>query len=45
MKIEVRILFLLAAAALVAGWLGLRHTNAAMEARVAMHATSAEGSR
>jgi hypothetical protein len=32
---HVRILFALAAAALVAGWVGLRSGNAALEARLA----------
>lgn len=34
MKTHVRILFALAAVALVAGWLGLRRGNAALEARL-----------
>jgi len=34
-KAQVRILFVLAAAALLAGWLGLRGGNAALEARLA----------
>jgi hypothetical protein len=33
-KTQVRILFALAAVALLAGWLGLRRGNAALEARL-----------
>lgn len=33
-KRQVRILFLLAAVALAAGWIGLRRGNAALEARL-----------
>ncbi len=35
MKTHVRILFAVAAVLLVAGWLGLRRGNAALEARLA----------
>ena len=35
MKMQVRILFVVALAALAAGWLGLRRQNAALEARLA----------
>ena len=35
MKMQVRILFLVAIVALAAGWLGLRRENAALESRLA----------
>lgn len=35
MKMQVRILFVVAIAALAAGWIGLRRQNAALEARLA----------
>ena len=35
MNMQVRILFLVAIAALAAGWLGLRRQNAALEAELA----------
>jgi hypothetical protein len=35
MKTQLRVLFVVAALALLAGWLGLRRGNAALEARVA----------
>jgi ABC-type uncharacterized transport system permease subunit len=35
MKTQVRVLFVFAAVALVAGWMGLRHGNAALEVRLA----------
>ncbi len=35
MKMQVRILFVVALAALAAGWLGLRRQNAVLEARLA----------
>lgn len=44
MKTQVRILFIVAILAIVAGWLGLRRGNAALEARLAA-AGGAEVSR
>ncbi len=46
MKAQVRILLALAAAALLAGWWGLRRGNAALEARLAAPSAQAqEGAR
>jgi hypothetical protein len=43
MKPQVRILLLLAVAALLAGWLGLRSANASLEARLAAAGARAGG--
>lgn len=46
MKTQVRMLFLVAILALLAGWMGLRRGNAALEARLAAGAAgSAEAAR
>lgn len=45
MKTQTRILYALAAAALLAGWLGLRSGNAALEARLSPHAPQQETHR
>ncbi len=45
MKTQVRILFALAVAALLAGWLGLRRGNAALEGRLMAPGGAAEVTR
>ncbi len=42
MKTQVRVLFLVAIAAMLAGWLGMRRGNDALEARLAAAGAPAE---